>query len=139
MLTPPRRISLPTTSFFGTTAQGIHCRLVALRRTKDSSKGRSCSLYKLATISGNIPPYAATTSTHILFLYNRSFTYTYRSHFGYILKSNSRSCREAVYIYICMYRLRYTSLLTGVHTENFVFKIILWTRAESNRLPLHCK
>lgn len=37
MLTPPRRISLPTTSFFGTTAQGIHCRLVALRRTKDIS------------------------------------------------------------------------------------------------------
>lgn len=37
ILTPPRRISLPIASFFGTTAQGIHCRLVALRRTKDIS------------------------------------------------------------------------------------------------------
>ncbi len=35
-MAPPRRISLPYTSFLGTNTQGIHCQLVALQRTKVS-------------------------------------------------------------------------------------------------------
>lgn len=104
MLTPPRRISLPTTSFFGITAQGIHYRLVALRRTKDSSRRRPLfPQLKMATISGIHSPlrgnYLITSLLSILV--EQEFHLSYKKSFGNIVKEQlALLSREYIHIYV---------------------------------------
>ena len=127
IITPPRRISLLYASFLGMSAQGIHYQLYTLQRTKESCH-RHDALFKktpneMTSYGFSIPPYDVITHNSKKPVSSICPIYM-EDTISKFLKSHSRSCRES----------RDQQSVVPSHASEY-----MWTRAESNRLPLHCK
>lgn len=135
IITPPRRISLLYASFLGMSAQGIHYQLYTLQRTKESSRQLADdALFKKTpnemTSYGSIPPYDVITHnskkpvSSICPIYMEDTISKFLKSHSSRRQADSRSCRES----------RDQQSVVPSHASEY-----MWTRAESNRLPLHCK